>query len=118
MNKLIPYKEGIVSRVCNWFRKMFFRKKDNQDIEEKNNNLVFNSMDLKDRVVIPEDKEKNRILRLRKQWEDGEIDAEDISDGDVDKIVEIYNKETEKINNETLLIKENISKMLKELKNE
>lgn len=75
-------------------------------------------MDLKDRVVIPEDKEKNRILRLRKQWEDGEIDAEDISDGDVDKIVEIYNKETEKINNETLLIKENISKMLKELKNE
>ena len=75
-------------------------------------------MALKDRVVIPEDKEKNRILRLRKQWEDGEIDAEDISDGDVDKIVEIYNKETEKINNETLLIKENISKMLKELKNE
>lgn len=79
---------------------------------------MFNSETLRDRVFIPEDKEKTRLLKLREQWEAGEIDAEDISDEDVDKIVELYNEETEKINNETLLIKENISKMLKELKSE
>lgn len=114
MNNLIPYKKGII----NWLKTMFFRRKNKQEVEEKNDNLVFNSMDIRDRVAIPKDKERTRLLKLREQWEAGNIDAEDISDEDVDKIVEIYNKETEKINNETLLIKENISKMLKELKNE
>lgn len=109
MNSLIPYKEGIISRICNWFKKIFFKRKTDEKI---NNNITFNNETLRDRVIIPEDKEKNRISILKKKWEDKEIDAEDISDEDVDKIISLYNKETEKIKNETAMIKENISKML------
>ena len=114
MNNLIPYKEGIISRICNWFKKIFFKRKTDEKI---NNNITFNNETLRDKVIIPEDKEKNRILILKKKWEDGKIDAEDMSDEDVDKIVSLYNKETEKIRSETTMIKESISKMLKELKN-
>ncbi len=116
INNIVPYKEGIINKICNWFKKIFFRRKAKQEVEGKNE-VVFNSETLRDRVVIPEDKEKNRILNLRKKWEEEEIEAEDISDEDVEKIVELYNKETEKIKNETSQIKENIAKMLKELKN-
>ena len=116
INNIVPYKEGIINKISNWFKKIFFRRKDNQEVEEKNG-VVFYSETLRDRVFIPEDKEKNRVLNLRKKWEEGEIDAEDISDEDVKNIVELYNKETEKIKDETSQIKENIAKMLKELKN-
>lgn len=117
MNKLIPYKEGIISRICNWIKSRFLIRKDEKEKKE-NNNLVANNTNIMDRFVIPEDREKTRLLKLRWQWENNEIDAEDLSDEDVNKIVELYNKETERINRETSVIKENISKMLKELKNE
>ena len=79
INNIVPYKEGIINKISNWFKKIFFRRKDNQEVEEKNG-VVFYSETLRDRVFIPEDKEKNRVLNLRKKWEEGEIDAEDIDE--------------------------------------
>ena len=50
------------------------------------------------------------------QYDNGEIDEEDISDDDMDKLIEMYEKETEELNGETENIKIHIAKMLNELK--
>ena len=50
------------------------------------------------------------------QYDNGEIDEEDISEEDIDKLCEMYEKETEELNNETQKIKIHIAQMLKELK--
>ena len=50
------------------------------------------------------------------QYDNGEIDEEDISDEDMNKLIEMYERETEELNDETEKIKIHISQMLKELK--
>lgn len=50
------------------------------------------------------------------QYDNGEIEAEDISDEDIDKIIEMYEKETEELNADTEKRKVHIAHMLKELK--
>ena len=114
INSMIPYKEGIFNKIYKFFKKLFRKnvevKKEIVIPKEKNS--------FKERIIIQEDKERKRLLELRDKWENGEIKADDISDEEIDKIVEIYNEETKKIEEETEIIKRNISKMLKELKQE
>ena len=47
----------------------------------------------------------------------GEIDEVDISEEDVEKLCELYKKETEELNADTERRKNHIAQMLKELKN-
>ena len=103
INSMIPYKEGIFKKNVEVKKKIVIPKETNS---------------FKERIKIQEDKERKRLLELRDKWENGEIKADDISDEEIDKIVEIYNEETKKIEEETEIIKRNISKMLKELKQE
>lgn len=114
IKSVIPYKEGIFSKIYKFFKGLFRKKtnvKTNIEVQEENN-------DFKEKIVVEEDKEKKRILDLREKWENGEIYEEDISDEDIDKIVEMYNEETKKIEEKTKFIKQDILKMLKELKQE
>lgn len=67
-------------------------------------------------IVIKENEEEKRLKNLQIQYDNGEIDEEDISEEEIDKIIEMYEKETEKLNTETENIKIHISQMLKELK--
>lgn len=114
INSMIPYKEGIFSKIYKFFKKLF-----RKNVEVKKEIVIPKETNsFKERIVIQEDKERKRLLELRDKWENGEIEADDISDEDIDKIVEIYNEETKKIEEETQTIKQNISKMLKELKQE
>ena len=50
------------------------------------------------------------------QYDNGEIDEEDISDEDIDKIIKMYENETEELNADTERRKIHIAQMLKELK--
>ena len=56
-------------------------------------------------------------MKLKLQYDNGEIDEEDISEEDIDKLVALYKKETEELNGDTLKRKKHIEKMLKEMKN-
>ena len=51
-------------------------------------------------------------------YDNGDIDEEDISDEDIDKLVKMYEKETEELNIDTKRRKIHIAQMLKDLKNE
>ncbi len=118
MNKIIPYKENAFTRLSNFFKKLVFRKK--KETSKSINELpIYNNQckeDFIDNILIKEDEEEKRLKILQWQYDNGEIDEEDISDEDMDKLIEMYQKETEELNSETESIKIHISQMLKELK--
>lgn len=114
INSMIPYKEGIFNKIYKFFKKLF-----RKNVEVKKEIVIPKETNsFKERIIIQEDKERKRLLELRDKWENGEVEVDDISDEEIDKIVEIYNEETKKIEEETQIIKQNISRMLKELKQE
>lgn len=139
-DKLIPYKENIFTKISQFFKKLFFRKKkenlnniDEKLITDKNQNENF-----AENTVIKENEEIRRLKELRLQaerrlkqlqiqeeirlknlklqYDNGEIDEEDISSEDMDKLTKMYENETEMLNADTERRKNHISQMLKELK--
>ncbi len=114
-NELIIYKKSIFRKISDFFKKIFSKKEvlQNEDIivnNEKNDSFIKN-------IQIKENKEELRLLQLKQQYENGEIDEEDISDEDIDKLCKLYEKETDELNADTERRKNNIAQMLKELKN-
>lgn len=122
MNNVNIRNKGIFNRIINFFKCLFY----NNDKKLLTEGQVISVQDefskeqqistLKEQIIIPRDTEKERLLLLREQWENGEIEEDEITEEDIDKIIEIYNAETEKIEQETEQIKQDITKMLKELK--
>ena len=113
-NKLVPYKENIFTKISNFFKKIFFRKKKIDD--EKNIYIKPSNEDFIKNIVVKEDEEKRRLKNLQLQYDNGEIDEEDISSEDMDKLTKMYENETEMLNADTERRKNHISQMLKELK--
>lgn len=114
-NELIIYKKSIFRKISDFFKKIFSKKEvvQNEDIivnNNKNDSFIKN-------IRIKENKEELRLLQLKQQYENGEIDEEDMSDEDVDKLCQLYEKETDELNADTERRKNHIAQMLKELKN-
>ena len=136
-DKLIPYKENIFTKISQFFKKLFFRKKkenlnniDEKLITDKNQNENF-----AENTVIKENEEIRRLKELRLQaeqrlkqlqiqeeirlknlklqYDNEEIDEEDISSEDMDKLIKMYENETEMLNADTERRKNHISQMLK-----
>lgn len=117
-NNLILYKENIFTRISNFFKKLFLRKKKEAKIitEETidNNQSKENFIE---NIVIKQKEEEKRLKTIKLQYDNGEIDEEDISDEYMDKLIKMYEKETEELNADTEKRKAHIAQMLKELKN-
>ena len=113
-NKLIIYKKSIFRKISDFFKKIFSKEVvQNENIivnNDKNDSFIKN-------IQIKENKEELRLLQLKQQYENGEIDEEDMSDEDVDKLCQLYEKETDELNADTERRKNHIAQMLKELKN-
>ena len=113
-NKLIIYEKSIFKKISEFFKNIFSKKKtlQNEDViinNDKNNSFIQN-------VRIRENKEDLRLIQLKHQYEQGEIDEEDLSEEEIDKLCDLYKKETEKLNIDTEKRKNHIVQMLKELK--
>lgn len=119
-NSLIPYKESIFTKISNFFKKLFSRKKEAalEDSDEKTTYNEEQKNSFIENIEIKETEEEKRLKTLKMQYDNGEIDEEDISDEDIDKLVKMYEKETEELNADTEKRKIHIAQMLKELKNE
>lgn len=117
-NKLITYKENIFTKISNFFKKIFFRKKKDA-IESINEIPVYNNQykeNFIENIQIKEDEEEKRLKILQLQYDNGEIGEEDISEEDMDKLIIMYEQETEELNTDTERRKKHIAQMLKELK--
>lgn len=139
-DKLIPYKENIFTKISQFFKKIFFRKKKENlnNIDEKlitdkkqNENFAENTvikeneeirrlkelrLQAEQRLKQLQMQEEIRLKNLKLQYDNGEIDEEDISSEDMDKLTKMYENETEMLNADTERRKNHISQMLKELK--
>ena len=115
-NKLVVHKESIFTKIVNIFKK-FFKKNEvnNNTVETINYNTERKEKSL-DYLKITEDEETGRLKRLKNMYDSGEIEEEEISDEDIEKIVKLYEEETKLIKEDTERRKNHIAKMLKELK--
>ena len=118
-NKLIKYKENVFTRIFNFFKKIFSKKElsvNKEDVDETIKEEKNKSNFLED-IQIKEDKEEIRLKKLQLLYDNGEIDEDDLSESDIEKLVALYEKETEDLNADTERRKNHIAQMLKELKN-
>ena len=90
-NKLITYKENIFTKISNFFKKLFFRKKEDttESIDKAQTYKNQYKENFIDNIAIKEDEEEKRLKILQLQYDNGEIDEEDISDEDMDKLIEM-----------------------------
>ena len=117
-NNLILYKESILKKILNSFKNVFYiAKKDENKTTFNNVNNSLEKDEFIKNIAIKENEEEKRLKKLQLKYENGEISEDEISDEDIDKIIEMYKKETEEINMDTKRRKNHISKMLNELKN-
>ena len=118
-NSLIPYKQNIFTKIYAFFKNLFSRKKEDI-LDNQEDNIVpkinYNN-NFSERIALKVDEEQKRLKELQRKYDNGEIEEEDISAEDIDKLVEMYEAETEKLNADTENRKHHISKMLTELKN-
>lgn len=117
-NKLIVYKENIFTKITNFFRKIFCKEKEQaeENILAKEIENIQHKNDFSERIIIQGNLEEKRLKQIQYQYENGEIDEDEISEEDQNKLIEMYEKETEQLNSDTERIKNHISQMLKELK--
>ena len=117
-NKMIEYKENIFTKILNFFKRIF--KKDispTENIIEKTIENEKKNNDFFENIYIKQNEEEIRLKKLQLQYDNGEIDEDDISEEDMDKLIEMYEKETDELNKETENIKIHITKKLNKLKN-
>lgn len=67
-------------------------------------------------IKIEQNKEKLRLMEIKRRYECGEISENEISDEDIKKIIELYDEEIQDIKSDTRNIKYKIKKELEELK--
>ena len=58
-------------------------------------------------------REKNRILQLKLLYDKGQLDVDELSDEEVDKIVALYEEETAALNKDTKMRLERIERVIK-----
>lgn len=108
---LIEKKNTIFSKIKNFISNLFNKKEEAQKEEYKFNN----DNDFKQRIIVEEDKEKTRLLNLQQEFENGNIQEEDIDEADVEKLHKLYDEQIEEINKQTEMYKEKILKIKEKL---
>lgn len=119
-NNLIKYKENIFTKIFKFFKEKFNK---NKHVEESYNKEYishpatnFSNNDCFQNYRIIPNSEEIRLKKLQTLYENGEIDEDEISDEDIDKLVHMYEVETNELNMDTERRKNHIAKMLQELK--
>lgn len=77
------------------------------------NNLIH----YKETIVIKEDTQEIRLKNLKQLYDNGKIIEQEISDKDIDILIEMYDNEIQKLKADTNRIKENILTEFKMIKN-
>ena len=109
MNKeLIQYHQTIFSKIKTLFKEFFFRNREKVKVEEVKNKDSF-----LENIMINESTEEKRIRKLKKLYDDREVKEKDITNEDIDKLIEMYDKEIEELRADTEKRKNNIERIIK-----
>ncbi|MBO5349805.1 MAG: hypothetical protein J6A89_08330 [Clostridia bacterium] len=115
-NKLIVYKESTINKISKFLKNMFHiaNKEENQVILD-NANKNLKKENFIDKIVIKENKVEKVLKELKIKYENGDINEDEMSLKDMDRLIKMYKDETEKLNKDTEKRKIRISKMLNKL---
>lgn len=61
--------------------------------------MIKNDSNFKENIIIGDSFEENRLLELQRKFETNQITKEDISNEDIEKLNELYDKQIEKLRN-------------------
>ena len=115
-HRITIYKSNnIIQKIKRFFEKIFNKLKyqENSDNEEKKE---YSKKDFRKEIVIKQDEEKLRILKIQEDYKNGLIEEEDISKEDYQKLLELYDEQNQKINEDIEKDKIEIKNMLEKLK--
>lgn len=113
MNKeLIEYHGTMFSKIKKFFKRFLFRKKEKNIVNEikRNDNFL-------EKIIVNESTEEKRLKQLKKLYDDGELKEKDITNEDIDKLIEMYDKEIEELRENTEKRKNNIKQIIYNNKN-
>lgn len=95
-NSLIIYNNGIIGKVKKLFKNLFTRKKRNKMLllpEATQNRQQQRE------IIIPLDQERERIKKLQRKFQNREIEEQDISVQDMEKLKKLYNTQINDLRN-------------------
>ena len=77
-----------MGKFISFLKRLFTRKNNNNllvegQITEKTKDSYVETKNLKEQITILRDIERERLLNLREQWENGEIEEEEIAEEDI-----------------------------------
>ena len=78
--------------------------------------MIYNLNEFKKGIILERNSEEERILKLQQQFINGNIDENDISDEDYFKLVELFKKQNNEIEERIESRKKSIRKRLNDMK--
>lgn len=118
-NKLIEYKNNIWNKISRFFKKIFSKRKQQEQCIDSNlpkNSYLNREDDFLNRIQIKKSEDEIKIRKLQVLYDNGEIDEDELSEDEIEKLIDLYESETEKLNADTERRKVHIQNMLNELK--
>lgn len=109
--ELMKYKETIFSKIQKFFRNLMPKGNDKKEVGK-----IDDKKDFSEYIVVRENKEETRLRRLKTSYDNGEISEEKISDEDMDKLIEMYDKEIEELKKDTERTRKNIEGIIRSKK--
>lgn len=106
---------NIMGKIKRFFELLFTRFKHQKDSNIQKE-VVFEPKSFKEEIVIKQDEEKLRILKIQEDYKNGLIEEEDISKEDYQKLLDLYDEQNKKISQEIEKDKIEIKNMLQKLK--
>lgn len=85
---------GVMYKIKSFFKNLF--KKKEEAVEEKKDTKQENSFE--EAIVIKKDEERERLLELQKRFREGNLNPEDVTEEDIDKLTELYNEQIAQLN--------------------
>lgn len=104
---------NIFVRIKNFFKNIFYKKSKIENVFKEIKNKEDN---FKQDIMIKQDKEVLRILKLQEDYRNGLIEEEDISKEDYQKLLDLYDEQNRQIQEEIEREKIQIKNMLEKLK--
>lgn len=118
-NKLIEYKNNIWNKISRFFKKIFSKRKQQEQCIDSNlpkNSYLNREDDFLNRIQIKKSEDEIKIRKLQVLYDNGEIDEDELSEDEMEQLIDLYESETENLNADTERRKVHIQNMLNELK--
>lgn len=117
-NKMVEYKGNLFNKIKNFFLRLFKKSSNSLETQPRDfkNQSNLEEHLFRDNIIVKQDKEELRILQLQREYKSGKILEEDMSQEDKEKLINLYKKQNLELKETIKNEKEEIRKMLDELK--